>query len=77
MMTVRRLKHVRKQGGFLAEGHLYAHGDDFFLVFTAGERRTWDACVSDASGGHMAEFLVRGAGSRTECVERLQRTLDG
>ncbi len=76
MMTLQQLKHVRKQRGFLKEGHLYAHGDAFFLVFTAGDGRTWDACVSDATGNHMAEFRVRGAGSRDECVERLQRTLD-
>jgi hypothetical protein len=76
MMTLQKLKHVRKQPGFLAEGHLYAHGGDFFLVFTAGEGRTWDACVSDASGGHMADFVVRGAASRRECIERLQRALD-
>jgi len=77
MMTLQPLKHVREQRGFLAEGHLYAHGDDFFLVFTAGDGRTWDACVSDASGEHMADFRVRGAGSREECVERLERALGG
>ena len=76
MMTLHKLKHLRKQQGFLAEGHLYAHGDEFYLVFTAGEGRTWDACVSDASGGHMADFRVRGAASRSDCVARLQRALD-
>ena len=76
MVAIVPLQHVRRQDGFLAEGHLYAHGERFFLVFTAGDRRTWDACVSDVTGGHMADYLVRSAPSRDACVERLQHALD-
>jgi hypothetical protein len=70
-----QLKRVRRQRGFLVEGYLYRFGDRYFLVFTAADGTRWDACDSDEAGAGMGAYQVRGADSRDECVERLERRL--
>ena len=69
------LRRVRKQRGFLVEGHLYAYGEQYFLVFTAADGRRWDACDSDVLGASMGTYRVRGADGLEDCIARLERHL--